>query len=434
MQETENARTMRASEEAFRQAAEAIPGGVNSPVRAALAVGAEPVFIARGEGAYLWDVDGNRYLDYVGSWGPLIMGHAHPAVVEAVCAAARDGLSFGAPTPGETRLARVVRDAFPSMEMVRLVSSGTEATMSAIRLARGVTGRDCIVKFEGCYHGHADALLVKAGSGALTMGVPSSAGVPAGCTASTLVARYNDLDSVRALFAERGEEIAAVIVEPVAGNMGVVPPRDGFLPGLREITEVYGSLLVFDEVMTGFRVSFGGVQALCGVDPDLTCLGKVIGGGMPLAAFGGKRRYLEQLAPLGPVYQAGTLAGNPVAVAAGLATVELLREPGVHESIVARTEELARGIERLGIARGVPLRVNRAGAMFSVFFTEDEVYDYRSALSSNTELYACFYRFLRASGVYIAPSQFEALFVSAAHTDAHIADTLERIEAALARM
>ena len=425
---------LQASSEAYREAALAIPGGVNSPVRAALAVGTEPAFIARGEGPYIWDVDGNRYIDYVGSWGPLIMGHAHPVVVEAVCRAAHDGLSFGAPTEGETELVHAIQDAVPSMEMVRLVSSGTEATMSAIRLARGVTGRDCIVKFEGCYHGHADALLVKAGSGALTMGVPSSAGVPAATTADTLVARFNDLDSVRALFAARGEEIAAVIVEPVAGNMGVVVPHEDFLPGLRQITEAHGSLLICDEVMTGFRTAFGGAQSLYGIDPDLTCLGKIIGGGMPLAAFGGKRRYLEELAPLGPVYQAGTLAGNPVAVVAGLATVRLLREPGVHEGIVAKTTALARGIEQLGASRGVPLRVNQVGAMFSVFFTDDDVFDYQGALSSNTDLFAFFYRAMRASGVYLAPSQFEALFVSAAHTDDCIAETLEHVEAALARL
>lgn len=430
--QTETTRDLPKSGEAYRQAAEAIPGGVNSPVRAALAVGADPAFIARGEGAYLWDVDGNRYIDYVGSWGPLIMGHAHPAVVDAVCAAARNGLSFGAPTPGETELVHAIRDAFPSMEMVRLVSSGTEATMSAIRLARGVTGRDYIVKFEGCYHGHADALLVKAGSGALTMGVPSSAGVPAGITSTTLVARYNDLDSVRELFAQHGEEIAAVIVEPVAGNMGVVPPVDGFLNGLRDLTEAFGSLLIFDEVMTGFRVSFGGAQERYGIDPDLTCLGKIIGGGMPLAAFGGKRRYLEELAPLGPVYQAGTLAGNPVAVAAGLATVRLLREPGVHDAIVANTTTLARGIRECGECAGVPLRVNQVGAMFSVFFTDQDVRDYESACSSDTDRFARYYRALRAAGVYTAPSQFEALFMSAAHTKADVQHTLACVEGVLA--
>lgn len=430
--QTEITHDLPKSGEAYRQAAEAIPGGVNSPVRAARAVGADPAFIARGEGAYLWDVDGNRYIDYVGSWGPLIMGHAHPAVVDAVCAAAQKGLSFGAPTPGETELVHAIRDAFPSMEMVRLVSSGTEATMSAIRLARGVTGRDYIVKFEGCYHGHADALLVKAGSGALTMGVPSSAGVPAGITATTLVARYNDLDSVRELFAQHGEEIAAVIVEPVAGNMGVVPPVDGFLNGLRDLTEAFGSLLIFDEVMTGFRVSFGGAQERYDIDPDLTCLGKIIGGGMPLAAFGGKRCYLEQLAPLGPVYQAGTLAGNPVAVAAGLATVRLLREPGVHDAIVANTTALAHGIRELGERAGVPLRVNQVGAMFSVFFTDQDVRDYESACSSDTDRFARYYRALRAAGVYTAPSQFEALFMSAAHTDADVQHTLACVEGALA--
>ncbi len=420
-----------ASEHAFQDAAQLIPGGVDSPVRAAKAVGATPAFIAKGEGAYLWDVDGNRYIDYVGSWGPLIMGHAHPVVLEAVCEAAHKGLSFGAPTVAETELAQAITEAFPSMEMVRLVSSGTEATMSAIRLARGVTGRNYVLKFEGCYHGHADALLVKAGSGALTMGVPSSAGVPAKTTETTLVAQYNNLENVRELFQQYGNDIACVIVEPVAGNMGVVPPEEGFLQGLRDITKEYGALLICDEVMTGFRVSFGGAQGYYDIDPDLTCLGKIIGGGMPLAAFGGKREYLKYLAPEGPVYQAGTLAGNPVATAAGLATVKLLREPGVHEAIVQKTAQLAEGIREIAQRLGVPAWVNQVGAMFSVFFTEEPVRDYESACSSDTEKFARYYRALRNEGIYVAPSQFEALFMSAAHTQQDLDETLSAVEKVL---
>lgn len=420
-----------ASEHAFQDAAQLIPGGVDSPVRAAKAVGATPAFIAKGEGAYLWDVDGNRYIDYVGSWGPLIMGHAHPVVLEAVCEAAHKGLSFGAPTVAETELAQAITEAFPSMEMVRLVSSGTEATMSAIRLARGVTGRNYVLKFEGCYHGHADALLVKAGSGALTMGVPSSAGVPAKTTETTLVAQYNNLENVRELFQQYGNDIACVIVEPVAGNMGVVPPEEGFLQGLRDITKEYGALLICDEVMTGFRVSFGGAQGYYGIDPDLTCLGKIIGGGMPLAAFGGKREYLQYLAPEGPVYQAGTLAGNPVATAAGLATVKLLREPGVHEAIVQKTVQLAEGIREIAQRLGAPAWVNQVGAMFSVFFTETPVRDYESACSSDTDKFARYYRSLRNEGIYVAPSQFEALFMSAAHTQQDLDETLSAVEKVL---
>lgn len=431
--DTKGARTA-ASRAAYERAARAIPGGVDSPVRAARAVGCDPVFIAEGRGPYVWDVDGNRYIDYVGSWGPLIAGHAHPAVVDAVCRAAEDGLSFGAPTEGETELAEAIRGALPSMEMVRLVNSGTEAAMSAIRLARGATGRDLIVKFEGCYHGHADSLLVKVGSGALTMGCPSSAGVPEAVAACTLVARYNDLASVRALFDRHGSDIAAVIVEPVAGNMGVVLPREGFLSGLREITRAHESLLVFDEVMTGFRVAFGGAQALYGIEPDLTCLGKVIGGGLPLAAFGGRRDLMGQLAPLGPVYQAGTLSGNPLAVAAGLATLGLLQTPDAYRSLTRTTAALADGIAERARHRGVPVRVNRAGAMFSVFFTGGDVFDYETAVRCDTGAFARFYRALREEGVCIAPSQFEALFASLAHGEDDVEQTLRAVERALKRV
>lgn len=349
------------SEEAFRIACRVIPGGVDSPVRAARAVGRNPVFLARGEGSHVWDVDGNGYVDYVGSWGPLICGHAHPAVVEALCRAAQQGSSFGAPTEAETALAEEIRRAYDAVEMVRFVNSGTEATMSALRLARGATGRDYIVKFEGCYHGHSDGLLVKAGSGALTNGRPSSAGVPKDVAEKTLVARYNDSESVAALFEEYRERIAAVIVEPVAGNMGVVPPDPGFLLDLRALTLEQGTVLIFDEVMTGFRVDYGGASRYYGVLPDLVCLGKVIGGGLPLAAFGGRADLMQGLAPLGPVYQAGTLSGNPLAVAGGLATLKLLQEPGTYESLFKAAADLADGLE--GIARdcGVPLQVNRVG-------------------------------------------------------------------------
>ncbi|WP_172135342.1 glutamate-1-semialdehyde 2,1-aminomutase [Adlercreutzia sp. ZJ473] len=419
---------------AFAQACEVIPGGVDSPVRAARAVGADPLFIERGEGAYLWDVDGGRYIDYVGSWGPLIMGHAHPRVVRAVCEAARRGTSFGAPTEAETQLAREIRDAMPALEMIRFVSSGTEATMSALRLARGVTGRDMVLKFEGCYHGHVDALLVKAGSGALTLGVPTSAGIAEGVAAGTLVARYNDLEGTRALFERYGEQIACVIVEPVAGNMGVVLPHEEFLPGLRRLCDAYGSLLVVDEVMTGFRVGRGGAQERFGVEGDLTCLGKIIGGGLPLAAFGGRRAIMEQLAPLGPVYQAGTLSGNPLATAAGLATLGLLREPGVYERVFELTQALARSLEDGARAAGVPVSVNAVGGMFSLFFTEGPVVDFASATRSDTARFARFYADLRRDGVYLAPSQFESLFMSAAHTRADVDATAEAARRAFARL
>jgi glutamate-1-semialdehyde 2,1-aminomutase len=422
------------SRAAYQRAKALIPGGVNSPVRAALAVGREPIFIASGHGSHIRDVDGNRYIDYVGSWGPLILGHTHPEVVAALCRAANSGMTFGAPTERETALAEEITVAYPSMEMVRLVNSGTEATMSAIRLARGVTGRDLILKFEGCYHGHTDALLVKAGSGALTMGVPSSLGVPAAVAATTLIARYNDLDGVRDLFATQGEQIAAVIVEPIAGNMGVVLPAEGFLFGLSELTRSYGSLLIVDEVMTGFRVAYGGAQAMYGLDPDLTCLGKISGGGLPLAAYGGKRRYMEKIAPLGPVYQAGTLSGNPLAVAAGLATIRLLQAPDIYDVLERRTDALATGIRTIAKRLGLPVQVNRAGSMFSLFFTENAVTDYAGAASANVELFARHYRAMLEAGIYVAPSQFEALFVSTAHCEDDIHATLEQVECSFARL
>ncbi|MHB1653997.1 MAG: glutamate-1-semialdehyde 2,1-aminomutase [Desulfitobacteriaceae bacterium] len=414
------------SREAFTRAKAVIPGGVNSPVRAFKSVGRDPIFIERGEGSSIWDIDGNKYVDYVGSWGPLILGHAHPEVIAAIQKAAERGTSYGAPTELETELAEEVLKAYPAMDMVRMVNSGTEATMSALRLARGVTGRSKIVKFEGCYHGHADQLLIKAGSGALTLGVPTSPGVPAQIAATTISAVYNDLDGLREIFREGGEDIAAVILEPVAGNMGVVLPQPGFLEGIREITREYGALLIFDEVMTGFRVSYGGAQAYFGIEPDLTCLGKVIGGGLPVGAYGGKRRFMEQIAPSGPVYQAGTLSGNPLAMTAGLTTLKLLQRPGTYEDLNRKTERLARGLEGLAREFGLPIWVNAVGAMFSAFFTDAPVKDYASACTSNVELFAVYFRGMLEHGVYLAPSQYEAVFLSTAHGEAEIDFTLEQ--------
>jgi len=404
----------------FLSAERVIPGGVNSPVRAFRGVGGEPFFIARGEGARLWDVDGRSYLDFVGSWGPLILGHAAPVIMEAVIEAARRGTSYGAPTPGEVELAEAITAAVPSMESVRLVSSGTEAAMSAIRLARGATGRDVIVKFDGGYHGHADSLLVRAGSGGATFSIPDSAGVPAALAALTLTVAYNDLDAVRAIFRERGGEIAAVIVEPVAGNMGVVPPARGFLQGLRDVTALSGALLVFDEVITGFRLAYGGAQEVYGVRPDLTCLGKIIGGGLPVGAYGGRRDLMQKVAPLGPGYQAGTLSGNPRAVPAVLATLRALREPGVYPKLERLGERMERGLRVAAEKAGAPVTVNRVGSMLTGFFTSSPVTDYATARNSDTTRYARFFHAMLERGVFLAPSQFEAAFVSLAHTDADI--------------
>jgi glutamate-1-semialdehyde 2,1-aminomutase len=409
----------------FAEACRYLPRGVNSPVRAFKAVGGDPVFIARGRGALLYDVDGNEYLDYVASWGPLILGHLHPEVVAALQECLERGTSFGAPTELETELARAIVKAVPSVEMVRLVNSGTEATMSALRLARGYTGRNKIVKFEGCYHGHADFLLIRAGSGALTLGVPSSPGVPASTAANTITAPYNDLDTVEKIFAQEGEEIAAVIVEPVAGNMGVVPPREGFLEGLREITRRYGSLLIFDEVMTGFRVAYGGAQELYHLDPDLTCLGKVIGGGLPVGAYGGKSEIMEQVAPAGPVYQAGTLSGNPLAVTAGLMTLKILNRPGTYAELERKSALLEAGLTAAAREAGLPVTFNRVGSMFCTFFTETPVVDYASACTSNLSRFAVFFRSMLEEGIYLAPSQFEAGFMSLVHTEKQIERTVE---------
>jgi glutamate-1-semialdehyde 2,1-aminomutase len=406
----------------LQAAARLIPGGVNSPVRAFRGVGGEPFFVARGQGARLWDVDGKSYIDFVGSWGPLILGHAAPAVVEAVADAASRGTSYGAPTEAEVQLAEAITAAYPSMEMTRVVSSGTEAAMSAIRVARGATGRDVIVKFDGGYHGHADSLLVKAGSGGATFSIPDSAGVPAALAELTVTVPYNDLEAVRSVFAHRGDRIAAVIVEPVAGNMGVVPPAPGFLQGLREVTASRGALLIFDEVITGFRVAYGGAQQLYGIRPDLTCLGKIIGGGLPVGAYGGRRDLMQKVAPLGPVYQAGTLSGNPLAMAAGLATVRALQTPAVYERLDRLGAQMERGLMLAAEKARVPVRVNRVGSMLTAFFTSERVTDYVSAKTSDTQRYARYFHAMLERGVYLAPSQFEAAFVSLAHSEADIDD------------
>jgi len=405
----------------FERATRRIPGGVNSPVRAFGGVGGEPFFVARGEGARIWDVDGRSYLDFLGSWGPLILGHAAPAVVAAVTEAAARGTSYGAPTPLEVEMAEAIAAAYPSIELVRLVSSGTEAALSAIRVARGATGRQLLLKFDGCYHGHSDSLLVKAGSGGATFSIPDSAGVPAPLAQLTLTAAFNDLDGVRAIFRERGREIAAVIVEPVAGNMGVVPPRPGFLEGLRELTKAHDTVLIFDEVITGFRVAYGGAQELYGVQPDLTCLGKIIGGGLPVGAYGGSRHLMNHVAPLGAVYQAGTLSGNPLAVAAGLATLAKLRDREVYRRLETLTAELERGLRDAAAAANVPLTVNRVGSMLTGFFCDGPVTDYASAKRADTKRYARYFHGMLQRGVFLAPSQFEAAFVSLAHTGADIA-------------
>jgi glutamate-1-semialdehyde 2,1-aminomutase len=412
------------SENLFLRAEQLLPGGVNSPVRSFRAVGRKPLFITRGEGSRLFDADGREYIDYVCSWGPLILGHAHPAVTEAVARAVRDGLSFGAPTQREVEMAELITEAFPSMEMVRMVNSGTEAVMSALRLARGFTGRRYIVKFAGCYHGHSDSMLVKAGSGLTTAGMPDSAGVTPETAAATLVARYNDPASAEALFAEKGSEIAAVIVEPIAGNMGLVPPEPGFLPFLRQITARWDALLIFDEVISGFRAAYGGAQAVYGVTPDLTVLGKIIGGGMPVGAYGGRREIMRLVAPLGPVYQAGTLSGNPIAMAAGLAALQILR---ADRDIYARLEKagasLAASMRQAAEDSGIPVTVNQAGSLLTLFFTPGPVRSYEDALQSDTRLFARFFGELLARGVYIAPSQYEAVFLSAAHTEDDLALT-----------
>jgi glutamate-1-semialdehyde 2,1-aminomutase len=423
------------SDELFQRAQAHIPGGVNSPVRAFKGVGGEPVFFSRGEGPYLYDVDDNRYIDYVSSWGPLIVGHAHPEVIVAVQEAAAQGLGFGAPTAIEVEMAETLCRLVPSMDLVRMVSSGTEATMSAIRLARGFTGRDKILKFEGCYHGHADSLLVKAGSGALTLGVPTSGGIPLALAEQTLVVSYNDLDAVQEVFAHFGNEIAAIIVEPVAGNMNCIPPVPNFLQGLRAICNDYGSVLIFDEVMTGFRVALGGAQAFYKIMPDLTTLGKIVGGGLPVAAFGGRREIMEMIAPLGPVYQAGTLSGNPVAMAAGLTTLKLIQSPGFHQHLSNQTQNLTNGILERAHDAGIPMAANQVGGMFGLFFTEEkEVTNYCQATNCNLDRFKLFFHEMLKQGIYLAPSAFEAGFVSSTHGDEQIETTLQAAERVLAEL
>lgn len=423
---------MTRSHQLFGAAKQRIPGGVNSPVRAFRGVGGEPVFFKRGEGAYLIDEDERRYIDYVGSWGPMVLGHAHPRVTQAVITQAQQSLGFGAPTAIEVEMADAVCNWVPSMDMVRMVSSGTEATMSAIRLARGFTGRDKIVKFEGCYHGHSDSLLVKAGSGALTLGVPTSPGVPVALAEHTITLTYNDVDQVREAFSHIGGQVACVIVEPVAGNMNCILPEPGFLEGLRELCTEYGSLLIFDEVMTGFRVALGGAQALYGITPDLTTLGKVIGGGLAVGAFGGRREIMEYIAPLGPVYQAGTLSGNPVAMAAGLATLKEVSAPGFYDKLSARTKQLADGLLDVAQRTNVPLSANVVGGMFGIFFTEErKVSRYAQAVACNVERFKLFFHGMLEQGVYLAPSAFEAGFVSAAHSERDVAATIEAAERVL---
>jgi glutamate-1-semialdehyde 2,1-aminomutase len=413
----------------FQQAQQHIPGGVNSPVRAFKGVGGEPVFIESATGPYIIDSDGKKYIDYVGSWGPMILGHAHPEVIDAVAEVIQKGLSFGAPTALETEMADKVCELVPSMDMVRMVSSGTEATMSAIRLARGYTGRDKIVKFEGCYHGHSDSLLVKAGSGALTLGEPSSPGVPASFAEHTITLDFNNIEHVKQTFAELGEQIACIIVEPVAGNMNCIPPAPGFLEGLRTVCDEYGSVLIFDEVMTGFRVALGCAQGLYGITPDLTTLGKVIGGGMPVGAFGGKRAIMEKIAPLGPVYQAGTLSGNPVAMTAGLTTLDLISTPGFFQELTANTARLVAGIMEKAQQAGVPLAANQVGGMFGLFFTDaGQVSNFAQSMACNQEQFKAFFHGMLDQGIYLAPSAFEAGFVSAAHGEDEFAATISAAE------
>ncbi|NPE55624.1 glutamate-1-semialdehyde 2,1-aminomutase [Dickeya dadantii] len=426
---------MNKSESLYAAARQLIPGGVNSPVRAFNGVGGVPLFIERAEGARLYDADGKSYIDYVGSWGPMILGHNHPAIRQAVIDAAERGLSFGAPTEMEVKMAQLVTSLVPGMEMVRMVNSGTEATMSAIRLARGFTGRDKIIKFEGCYHGHADCLLVKAGSGALTLGQPNSPGVPADFARHTLTCTYNDLASVRAAFEQYPQDIAAIIVEPVAGNMNCIPPQPAFLPGLRALCDEFGALLIIDEVMTGFRVALGGAQAHYGVRPDLTCLGKIIGGGMPVGAFGGRRDVMEALAPTGPVYQAGTLSGNPIAMAAGFACLSEVAKPGVHQKLTELTTKLAEGLLAAAKTQQIPLVVNHVGAMFGIFFTDaDRVTCYQDVLKCDVERFKRFFHMMLEEGVYLAPSAFEAGFMSLAHSQQDIEHTVDAARRCFAKL
>jgi glutamate-1-semialdehyde 2,1-aminomutase len=423
------------STKAFQEAKQYIPGGVNSPVRSFRGVGGTPPFIARAAGSHLYDIDGNDYIDYIGSWGPMILGHAHPAVVEALIQAVGNGASFGAPTLLETTLAKLVKQAVPSMELVRMVNSGTEATMSVLRLARAFTKRNKIVKFVGCYHGHHDSLLVKAGSGAATLGVPDSPGVSDAVAGGTISVDYNDISALREIFSKNGDDIAAVIIEPVAGNMGMVLPKDGYLAAVREVTEQYGALLIFDEVMTGFRVAYNGAQSVFGIKPDLTCLGKIIGGGLPVGAYGGRQDIMELISPAGPVYQAGTLSGNPLAMTAGITTLTLLSQtPRLYEILAEKTKALCAGIRAKGEKYGLTLQYHQLGAMFGMFFTDQPVYDYESAKQSDIGAFNTFFHAMLEHGVYMAPSQFEAGFMSAAHSEEDIAATIAASDYAFAKV
>ncbi|PLR75488.1 glutamate-1-semialdehyde-2,1-aminomutase [Bacillus sp. V3-13] len=426
-------RSYQKSAAAFEEARKLMPGGVNSPVRAFKSVNMDPIFMAGGKGSKIYDIDGNEYIDYVLSWGPLILGHSNDRVIESLKKVAEHGTSFGAPTLIENELAKLVIDRVPSIEMVRMVSSGTEATMSALRLARGYTGRNKIVKFEGCYHGHGDSLLIKAGSGVATLGLPDSPGVPEGVARNTITVPYNDLDSVTAAFKQFGEDIAGVIVEPVAGNMGVVPPQPGFLEGLRELTTQYGALLIFDEVMTGFRVSYHCAQGYYGVTPDLTCLGKVIGGGLPVGAYGGKVEIMERIAPSGPIYQAGTLSGNPLAMTAGLETLSQLT-PESYQEFERKADQLEEGLSAAAEKRGIPHTINRTGSMIGFFFTNEEVINYEKAKTSNLDYFAAYYREMAEQGIFLPPSQFEGLFLSTAHSDEDIAKTISAAEQAFSKL
>lgn len=426
-------RSYHQSIKAFKEAEELMPGGVNSPVRAFKSVNMDPIFMERGKGSKIYDIDGNEYIDYVLSWGPLILGHANDQVVEAIKKVAELGTSFGAPTVIENKLANLVKERVPSIEVIRMVSSGTEATMSALRLARGYTGRNKILKFEGCYHGHGDSLLIKAGSGVATLGLPDSPGVPEGVAKNTITVPYNDLESVKYAFEQFGQDIAGVIVEPVAGNMGVVPPLSGFLEGLREITEQYGSLLIFDEVMTGFRVDYNCAQGYFQVTPDITCLGKVIGGGLPVGAYGGKAEIMRQMAPSGPIYQAGTLSGNPLAMTAGYETLSQLT-PDTYKEFVRKGDLLEKGIKEAAVKHGIPHTVNRAGSMIGFFFTNEHVYNYEKAKTSNLDYFARFYQEMANQGVFLPPSQFEGLFLSTAHTDEDIRKTIAAVEYSFSKL
>ena len=419
------------SQSLYQRALNIIPGGVNSPVRACKSVGADPLFIERGQGCLIYDADGNRFIDYIGSWGPLILGHRHPAVVEAITSVLERGTSFGAPIDLEIQLAQMVIDAVDSVDVVRMVNSGTEATMSAIRLARGVTGRDIVIKFDGCYHGHADTLLVAAGSGVATLGIPGSPGVPEAVVQDTLSLPFNDKEAIKKVMDEKGDKVACVIVEPVAGNMGLVPPAPGFLETLRELTQSHGAVLIFDEVMTGFRVAYGGAQSLYGIVPDLTCFGKVIGGGLPVGAYGGKKDIMSQIAPQGMIYQAGTLSGNPIAMAAGIATLEQLKTEGVYENLEKKARRLIAGLADAAQKAGVAAKVDHVGSMLGMFFTDQNVTCFDDAKTCDLELFAGFYQGMRQKGIYIAPSQFEVLFLSTAHDDEHIDATVDAAEQVL---